>query len=200
MNNAAEFSDQVTVVRFDERTRHAVFSFGIVMATIVWLWLNGAVWWPNKFSEIWSSEVWTSSNSQHPLDPYTLTHTMFGILCFLIASLIAKRSPHSRRFFLAIFAACIWEICENSMFFIERFRHATAAAHYGGDALVNSVTDILACAFGFYLATKIGRRVSILVFITVEVVTMLWVRDNLILNILMLIFSIDSIRNWQMGS
>lgn len=199
MNGVTGFPESIVIARSDERTKYWFFSAALVLFTVLWLWLNGAVWWPGKYASLWSSEVWSSSNSQHPLDPYTLTHTMFGILCFLIASLTVRRLPLSRQFFLAILAACIWEICENSTVFIERFRHSTAASDYGGDALVNSTIDIAACALGFCLAMKVRKRISILIFIAVEVVTMFWVRDNLVLNILMLLFPVESIRNWQLG-
>lgn len=171
----------------------------VVTATLLWLAGHDAVWWSSSYPAIWSSEVWSRSNSQHPLDPYTLTHTMFGILCFWTFSLIAKGSPLSRRFLFAIIAACVWELCENSMLFIERFRHATAAADYMGDALVNSATDIAACGVGFMFAVKIKTRTSVLIFIAVELLTAIWVRDNLLLNVLMIVCPIEGVKNWQIG-
>jgi hypothetical protein len=170
-----------------------------IFATIGWLAVNDAVWWSSTNASIWSSEIWSSANSQHPLDPYTLTHTMFGILCFWTTSLIAKQLPLSRQFFLAILLACAWELAENSSFFIDRFRAATAAAEYTGDALVNSTTDIIACGVGFYLASRSKAVISIGIFFIVEIAMMFLVRDNLALNVVMIVFPVDSLRTWQLG-
>jgi hypothetical protein len=171
----------------------------IVTFTIGWLAINGAVWWSSTNAAIWTSDIWSRANSQHPLDPYTLTHTMHGVLCFWMTSLLAKRLPLSRQFFLAVIFACGWELLENSSIFIERFRVVTAASEYVGDALVNSVTDIAACCFGFYLASRMKYAASISLFFAVELITAIWVRDNMALNVLMIVFPVDSVRHWQIG-
>lgn len=171
-----------------------------VLATLGWLAVNNQVWWSSANAAIWSSEIWSRSNSQHPLDPYTLTHMMHGVLCFWITSLLAKKLPLSRQFFLAVLFACAWELLENSPLFIERFRVVTAASEYVGDALVNSMTDIAACSLGFYLASKCRYGVSIAIFCLIEIATAVWVRDNMALNVLMIVFPVDSVRSWQIGA
>jgi len=116
-----------------------------------------------------------------------------------MTSLLAKRLPLSWQFFLTLLFACGWELLENSSMFVERYRIVTAASEYVGDALVNSITDIAACSFGFYLASRMRYATSISIFILVEVATAIWVRDNMMLNVLMLFFPIDSVRHWQIG-
>lgn len=170
-----------------------------LLFTIGWLANNSSVWWSHANAAIWSSDIWSRANSQHPLDPYTLTHTMHGVLCFWITSLLAKRLPLSRQFLFALIFACGWELVENSSMFVERFRIVTAASEYVGDALVNSITDIAACSFGFYLASRMKYSASVSLFLIVEVLTAIWVRDNMALNVLMLLFPIDSVRYWQIG-
>jgi hypothetical protein len=170
-----------------------------ILATIGWLAINDAVWWSSAHASVWSSDIWSRANSQHPLDPYTLTHMMHGVLCFLTVNIFAKRLPLSRQFFLTVVFACAWELAENSPMFIERYRIVTAASEYVGDALVNSTTDIIACSLGFYLASRFKVGISIAVFCFVEIAMMILVRDNLALNVVMIVFPVDSLRAWQLG-
>jgi predicted MFS family arabinose efflux permease len=90
-------------------------------------------------------------------------------------------------------------VLENSEFIIQRYRSATIALGYNGDSVANSLGDIISCGFGFYLARRIGWRWSVAVIIVTELVLLLWIRDNLLLNIVMLILPIDAIKTWQTG-
>jgi Protein of unknown function (DUF2585) len=118
--------------------------------------------------------------------------------CGLLA-LIAPRLAAAWRFVIAIALESLWEILENTNTVIDRYREATAAFGYHGDAVVNSVGDIIACAVGFWIARQLGWKRSIVVFILMEVVLLIWIRDSLLLEILMLIHPIDSIKQWQTG-
>jgi len=100
---------------------------------------------------------------------------------------------------LAILFACLWELFENSSFAIERYRIVTAASDYVGDAVINSITDIVACGTGFYLASRLRSSITITFFVFVEISMMFLVRDNLALNVLMLLWPVDAIRHWQIG-
>ena len=147
----------------------------------------------------WSVLPITLRLASRQLDPYTLTHTMHGVLCFWFTSLLAKRLPLNRQFFLTVLFACGWELLENSSMFVERFRVVTAASEYVGDALINSITDITACGFGFYLASRMRYSASVSLFVAVEILTAIWVRDNMALNVLMILFPVDTVRHWQIG-
>lgn len=86
---------------------------------------------------------------------------------------------------------------ENTEFVIQRYREQTAALGYQGDTVVNSLADILLCGLGFVLARHLGLRRTFALFVVTEVALAIWIRDNLSLNILMLIYPIDAVKEWQ---
>lgn len=93
----------------------------------------------------------------------------------------------------------LWEVVENSAFIIQRYREGTASLGYQGDTVINSMGDILMCGLGFVLAWHLGFRRSLALFAITEVMLLIWIRDSLILNIVMLIFPVDAIKAWQVG-
>jgi hypothetical protein len=147
---------------------------------------------------IWSGNVCSSDNSQHFLDQYSFTHLLHGfVYCWLLAW-VAPRLLPIRRFWLALCIESLWEVIENSDFIIQRYRETTAALGYQGDTVVNSLGDILSCAAGFMIARQLGPRRSLALFVVIEVVLVIWIRDSLILEVLMLIYPINAIKAWQM--
>ncbi len=100
---------------------------------------------------------------------------------------------------LAVGMESVWEVLENTSFVINRYREATIAPGYEGDTVLNSFSDIAVCTGGFLLATWMGWRRSIVLFAATEVALAIWIRDGLLLNIVMLIYPFESIRSWQMG-
>lgn len=148
---------------------------------------------------LWVGDIWSSDNSQHLFDPYSFTHVLHGIAFFWMLALIVPRLALIWRLFLAIAIEAAWEVFENSAFVIERYRDVTAALSYSGDTIVNSMADIMLCAAGFMLAYYLGFRRTLLFFIIVEVMLIIWIRDSLILNILMLIYPFEAIKSWQIG-
>ena len=176
-------------------------SFGVMILMVVPLYLQGRLWWC-KLGDyaIYVNEAWNSSHtSQHFLDPYTFTHVLHGVLFFWLASLIFSKSGAAWQFFIAISAEAAWEVLENSNYIIEKYRENTASLDYFGDSIFNSVGDLFACAIGFLIAFKLGWWKSLIFFLLVELVLLLWIRDGLLLNILMLIYPIDGIKNWQIS-
>ena len=168
---------------------------------VIILYFQGRVWWC-KFGDysIYVNDAWNSSHtSQHHFDPYTFTHVLHGVLFFWLASLIFSRVSAAWQFFIAIFAEAAWEILENSNFIIEKYRENTASLDYFGDSIFNSVGDVLVCGFGFWIAHKLGWWKSLIFFLFVEIALLLWIRDGLLLNILMLIYPLDSVKHWQMS-
>lgn len=148
---------------------------------------------------LWSGNVLSSDNSQHLLDPYSFTHVLHGFLFWWLLAWTLPRLSIIWRLALAVSLEALWEVIENSNFVIQRYREATLALGYQGDTIVNSLGDILLCALGFLIARRLGWRRSFLVFVVTEVVLLIWIRDSLLLNILMLIYPIDGIKEWQMG-
>lgn len=189
----------------DTQKPRILLSFGssvavtAVMALV--LYLQGRIWWC-KYGDlsIYVNDAWNSPHtSQHLFDPYTFTHVLHGVAFFWIASLIFSRVSIPWRFFVAILAEASWEVFENSNYIIEKYRENTASLDYFGDSIANSIGDVIACAIGFAIAAKLGRWWSLAFFVFVELFLMLWIRDGLMLNILMLIYPLDGIKQWQMG-
>ncbi len=148
---------------------------------------------------LWSGNVWSADNSQHFLDPYSFTHLLHGLLFCLLLAWGAPRLPLVWRFWLAVAVESVWEIVENSESVIRRYREATAALGYQGDTVINSLGDIIVCGLGFLLASRLGFVRSLAVFVLTEVVLLVWIRDSLILNVLMLLYPVDWIKAWQTG-
>jgi len=145
----------------------------------------------------WTNEYWGSNTSQHFLDPASLTHLLHGfVLCGLVA-LLAPWASVAWRLLIAVTIEVGWEVLENSPFVIQRYREGTAAFGYHGDTVVNSAGDVLSCVLGFLLARRLGFWRALAIFLAVEGVLAVWIRDGLLLNVLMLIYPIDAIEAWQ---
>ena len=137
------------------------------------------------------SEAWSSDTSQHLLDPYSFTHVLHGIVLFWLIGWFAPRLSWARQLWLPVAAEAVWEVGENSDFVIQRYREAAGALGYFGDTVVNSLGDIMMCGLGFVLARYLGFGCSLALFIAVEVVLLFWIRDSLLLNVLMLIYPVE---------
>jgi hypothetical protein len=101
---------------------------------------------------------------------------------------------------LAAAAECAWEVFENSTYVIEKYRENTASLDYFGDSIANSVGDVLACATGYLIAKKLGAWRSLIFFVLVELILLVWIRDSLLLNVVMLIYPSNAIKAWQLGA
>lgn len=148
---------------------------------------------------LWVSDTWSPENSQQFLDPYSFTHLLHGfIICGLLAWII-PRVPAIWRLCFAVSFEALWEVAENTDYIIERYRGVTAAIGYQGDTILNSLGDILSFGVGFMVARQLGFRRSVVVFVVTELALLIWIRDGLILNVIMLIYPIEAVRAWQMG-
>lgn len=189
---------------FDKRNLWSGVAIAAVfVGTALLLRLEGRLWICSCGNFlIWSGNICSSDNSQHFLDPYSFTHVLHGFLFFwlviLLVKLLLKGLRPAWQITVAIAVEGLWEVFENTDFIINRYRSETAALGYNGDTVVNSLGDILCCAFGFMIARRLGWRRSIIVFVVLELVLIFWIRDSLVLEIVMLISSVDAIRAWQM--
>ena len=147
----------------------------------------------------WSSDAWSADNSQHLLDPYSFTHVLHGFIFWWLLAWALPRVGVAWRLCLAVALEAAWEVIENTNFVIDRYREATQALGYHGDTVVNSLGDILMCALGFLLARRIGWRRTLALFVLTEAVLLFWIRDSLLLNVLMLLYPIEGIKAWQAG-
>ena len=177
----------------------AAVAVTLLMALIL-RWQGRILWCKWRDTAVYVHEAWNSSHtSQHLFDPYSLTHVLHGVMFFWLTGLIFSKLSLNWRFVISIIVEASWEVLENSAYIIEKYRENTASLDYFGDSVMNSVGDVAACSGGFCIAVALGKWRSLIFFIAVELVLLLWIRDGLLLNILMLIYPFEAIKHWQMG-
>lgn len=140
------------------------------------------------------------TQSQMLADWYSFSHIVHGLLFYALLWLVVRRWPVERRFVAALAIETVWEIAENTPMVIDRYRAATASLGYTGDSIVNSMSDIAMMVVGFVLARKLPVRVSILLLLLLEIIPLVVIRDNLTLNVWMLLAPNKSILAWQSGA
>lgn len=163
-------------------------------------WWSGRSWLgPDGRIGLWEGNIWSSENSQRFADPYSFSHIGHGILFYALLWLVARPLPVRYRLVAAVVLEAAWELLENSPLIINRYRAATIAQGYVGDSIFNSVSDVLMMSLGFLIALRLRPWMSIALLLALEIGCAIWVRDNLTLNIIMLIHPIDAIKQWQLA-
>jgi len=146
----------------------------------------------------WVSDWCSSNTSQQFLDPYSFTHVLHGFLFFWLMALLFRRMPRAWEFLMALLLESAWEVFENTSFVINKYRTETAALGYQGDTVLNSLGDLACALLGFVIARRLGVRRSLIVFVLIELVLTFWIHDSLLLQMLMLIRPVETIKLWQM--
>ena len=171
-----------------------LITLGIVLLTAAWLlWIGREPWCKCGYVKLWHGQIVSAENSQHISDWYSPSHIIHGFLFFGLLWLLARRLA------IATLVECAWEIVENSDAVIERYRSVTISLDYYGDSVLNTVCDVLAMVLGFWLASKLPVWATVALIILFEGATMWIIRDVLALNVLMLLWPLDSVAQWQAG-
>jgi hypothetical protein len=189
------------ISRFLERFKWiiGIFVAILVLTAGVELWMGRSPLGPDGKFGWWDGNIWSSENSQRLADPYSFSHIVHGISFYAVLWLLARKLPVRHRLLIALALEAGWEMLENSPFIINRYREATISLGYIGDSVLNSLSDVLMMTLGFLFAFRVPAHVSVAAVILMEIGCALWVRDNLTLNIIMLIHPVDAIKNWQMA-
>jgi len=188
-----------SLLSFIKKYRYVILSFILILAAvaIIELYTGRSLFGPDGKFGWWDGDVWSSENSQRVADAYTFSHIIHGMLFYAFLWLVARRLPAKYRFLIALLMEGGWELLENSPLIINRYREVTISLGYVGDSVLNSVSDIIFAGLGFIIAWYSRIWITIALIIMLEVGCLLWVRDNLTLNVIMLVAPSETIKNWQ---
>lgn len=172
----------------------------IILVQVISQYLMGRIWICEcGYVKLFEAGVNTPGNSQHLFDWYTPSHIIHGFLFYGLGWLIMRRKPLAARLALSALMEAAWEILENSPIIINRYRSATMAVGYTGDSILNSGMDMVSMIAGFFFAARAPVWLTIVIAIIFEIVTAIVIRDNLTLNVVMLVWPIEAVKVWQGG-
>lgn len=195
------------------RTRHPsqpswasiLAALGLTLAVaLVLLAMGREPWCTCGTIKLWHGVVMSSENSQHLADWYSFSHIVHGFLFYAglwaVGRLTGREMSLGSRLVVATLIEGGWEILENTDMVIQRYRETTIALDYYGDSVVNSMADIVAMMLGFVLAWRLPVAATIALALALELGVGYWIRDNLTLNVIMLLYPLDAIKAWQAGA
>lgn len=149
--------------------------------------------------KFWHGIVQSSENSQHLTDWYTFSHILHGLIFYAVLTWLLPRASWAARLAAAVALEAGWEIVENTEMVINRYRTATISLDYFGDSVVNSLMDTIAMVIGFMAASYLPVGASIGLGFVSEIFMAWMIRDNLLLNVVMLVWPVEAVARWQGG-
>ena len=177
---------------------------GYLLTLAIFLAMVAALLWMGRepickcgFVKLWHGVVVSSENSQHLTDWYTPSHIIHGFLFYGLTILIMRKAAVGWRLAASTLIECAWEVSENTNAVIQRYREATIALDYFGDSVINSSADAAAMWVGFFLASRLPVWLTVVLGLAMEAFTTFMIRDGLTLNVLMLVWPLDAVRDWQ---
>ena len=185
---------------------------GFLLAVALWLAIGAILLAMGRVAictcgtvKLWWGVVQSAENSQHIADWYSFSHVIHGLLFYFFAHVLWRRwkllggKPAVWALPIAVAFEGLWELLENSPLIIDRYRAVTVSFGYEGDAVINSLSDIGFMALGFWIASKLPWKASLALAVAFELFTLFVIRDNLTLNVLMLVYPMEAVRSWQAG-
>ena len=185
---------------------------GLILAFAMWLAIGATLLAMGRVAicacgtiKLWWGVVQSAENSQHIADWYSFSHVIHGLLFYFFAWVLWQRwplfggRPANWALPIAVAFEGFWELLENSPLIIDRYRAVTVSFGYEGDSVLNSLSDIGFMALGFWIASKLPWQASLILAIVFELFTLAMIRDNLTLNVLMLVWPLEAVRQWQGG-
>ena len=191
--------NEITNISFLRAT--IVSGIFIVLAALALLLMGHVPICECGYIKLWHGITYSSENSQHISDWYTFSHIIHGFGFYALLWLLRKKLPMSTGFMLvlAVLAEVVWEVFENTDFVINRYREVTVSLDYYGDSVLNSVCDTLAMVLGFFMAARLPIWAIVALTIALEIFVGFYIRDNLTLNVIMLLYPFPAILEWQTG-
>lgn len=181
------------------RPKPLIILFAVLAISVAILWAMGRP----PICTCGTIELWGAvgpKQSQMLADWYSPSHIVHGFLFYALLRWLWPKAPIERRFLLSLIIEAAWEIAENTPMVIDRYREATMALGYSGDSILNSASDILMMALGFLAARRLPVWLSVIIVLALEVIALIVIRDNLTLNVWMLLAPNEAVLNWQAGA
>jgi hypothetical protein len=167
-----------------------------VIGVTLWAWGQPLICTCGEV-RLWVGSIWSSGNSQHVADWYSLSHAVHGMLIVLIGRVSGGRLPYPLLLAVAIVTGVAWELVEHTDWVLDRFRGATVYQGYLGDSVLNAVMDYAWMLTGFFVATATPTVWIAGLIVLLEVTSAIFGRDCLTFTTLQVAYPVQAIETYQ---